>query len=103
MPFSSKLDCGPYKISVVKTALKIIGALTRSMKFLSPDVNLYLYKCTIRPFTEYCCHVWAGTSSCYLDMSEKLQKRIYRCLCPSLFAFLETLAHRRNVATLSLF
>ena len=29
----------------------------RSMKFLSPEVALYLYKSTIRPRIEYCFHV----------------------------------------------
>ena len=42
--FSSKLDWGSYIISTVKTASKKIEALIRSMKFLSPEVALYLYK-----------------------------------------------------------
>ena len=33
--FSSKLDWGSYIISIAKTACKKIGALIRSMKFLS--------------------------------------------------------------------
>ena len=37
-----------------------------SMKFLSPEVALYLYKSVMRPCMEYCCHVWAGATSCYL-------------------------------------
>ena len=60
LTFSSKLDWGSYIISIAKTASKKIGALIHSMKFLSPEVALYLYKSTIRPFMEYCCHVWAG-------------------------------------------
>ena len=40
----SKLDCSCYIISIVKTAIKAIGALIRSIKFLSPEVALYLYK-----------------------------------------------------------
>ena len=32
----------------------------RSVKFISPEVALYVYKFTIRPCMEYCCHVWAG-------------------------------------------
>ena len=47
--FSSKLDWGSYIISIAKTASKKIGALIRSMKFLSPEVALYLYKSTIWP------------------------------------------------------
>ena len=60
LTFSSKLDCGSYIISIAKTASKIIGALIHSMKFLYPEVALYLYKSTIRPCIECCCHVWAG-------------------------------------------
>ena len=73
------------------------------MKFLSSEVALYLYKSTIRPCMEYCCHVWAGATSCYLDLLDKLQKRICRIVGPSLAASLEPLAHRRNVASLSFF
>ena len=104
LTFSSKLDWGSYVVSITKTASKKIGALIRSMKFLSPEVSLYLYKCTIRPCMEYCCHVWPGAPSCYLELLNKLQKWIRRTVCPSLAASLEPLAHRRNVATfLSLF
>ena len=73
------------------------------MKFLSPEVALYLYKSTIRPCMEYCCHVWAGAPSCYLELLDKLQKQICRTVGPSLAASLEPLAHCRNVASLSLF
>ena len=52
---------------------------------------------------EYCCHAWAGAPSCYLELLDKLQKQIYKTVDPSLAASLEPLAHRRNVATLSVF
>ena len=52
---------------------------------------------------EYCCHVWAGAPSWYLELLDKLQKRVCRTVGPSLPASLEPLAHRRNVAGLSLF
>ena len=52
LTFSSKLDWDSYIISIAKTASKKIGALIRSMKFLSPEVALYLYKSTIRPCME---------------------------------------------------
>ena len=50
---------------------------------------------------EYCCHVWAGAPSCYLELG-KLRKRICWTVGPSLAASLEPLAHRRDVASLSL-
>ena len=103
LTLSSKLDWGSYIISIAKTASKKIGALIRSIKFLSPKVALYIYKSTICPCMEYCCHVWAGAPSCYLDLLDKLQKRICGFVDPSLAASLESLAHHQNVASLSLF
>ena len=100
LTFSSKLN---YIISIAKTASKEIGALIRSTKFLSPKVDLYLYKSTIRQCMEYCCHVWVGAPLCYLELVDKLQKRICRTVGPSLAASLEPLAHRQNVASVSLF
>ena len=51
LTFSSKLDWGSYIISIAKTASKKIGALIRSMKFLSPEV---LCISTNLPYA----HVW---------------------------------------------
>ena len=102
LTFSSKLDWGSYIVSIAKTASKKIGALIRSMKFLSPEVALYLYKSTIGLCMEYYCHVWDGAPSCYLELLDKLQKWICRTAGPSLAASLEPLAHPRNVASLSL-
>ena len=48
------------------------------MKFLSPEFALHLYKSNICPCREYCCHAWADAPSCYLELLEKLQKRISR-------------------------
>ena len=61
--FSSKLDWGSY---VISSAFKKIGALICCMKFLYSGIALYFFKSTIQSFIEYCCHVWAGTHSCYL-------------------------------------
>ena len=75
LTFSSKLDWGYYIISIAKTAPKKIRALIRSMKFLSPEVALYIYKYTTCQCMKYCCHVWAGAPSCYLELLDKLQKK----------------------------
>ena len=63
------------------------------MKFLSPEVALYLCKSTIRPCMEYCCQVWTCTPNHYLDMLNKLEKQTG----PSLFVSFEPLALRKNV------
>ena len=70
LPFSSKLDWGSYIISIAKTAKTLI----HSMKFPSHKVALYLYKSAIHPCMEYCCHIWAGVSSCYLELLDVPQK-----------------------------
>ena len=103
LTFSSKWNWGSYTISLVKTASNKIGVLICSMKFLSLEVALYLYKSTIRLCMEYCCHVWTGAPSCYLELFDKLQQRICGTIGPLLANSLETLAHCRNVASWSLF
>ena len=59
LTFSSKLDCGCYIIWIAKTASRKIGVLICSMKFLSLEFALHLYKSTIK----YYCHVLAGAPS----------------------------------------
>ena len=88
LTFFSELDSGSYIISIAKTASIKIGALIRSMKFLSPEVNLYLCKSTICSYMEHCCPVWAGAPRCYLKLLEKLQKQICKTVGPSLVASL---------------
>ena len=65
--FSSNLDWGSYIICVVKTASKKIGALIHFMKFLSPEVALYLYKSTIQ-------HVWNNVALSRMEFLDQLQK-----------------------------
>ena len=96
LTFSSKLDWGSH-ISIAKDVSKKIGIL----KFLSPEVALYLNKSTIRPCMEYIhgSHVWAGASSYYLESLDKLLKRICSTVGPSRAASPEPLAHRRSIVT----
>ena len=86
MSFSFKLNWGSYITTIVKT--EKIEALIFSVKFLPPEVALYLYKSTIRPGMECCCHFWTGTPSCYLDILDKLQKRVCQTVGPTLAASL---------------
>ena len=78
LTLSSKLDMGSYIISTPK-ALQEIESLIHSMKFLSPEVALYLYKSTIRSCMEYCYHVWAGASSCYLELFDATKTNMRGC------------------------
>ena len=96
LPFSSKLNWYSYIISMAKTTPKKIGDLTCSMRFLSLEVALYLYKPIIQPCLEYCCHVWIAAPSCCLEMLDKLQKWIGRTASSSLAACPEPLDHHQN-------
>ena len=58
LTFSSNLNRGFYIISIAKSVSKKIGAFIRSMKFLSPEVAVYLYKSAIWSCMKHCCHVW---------------------------------------------
>ena len=72
-----KLDWGSY-ISFPKTASKKIGALICAIRFLSPEIALYLCKFTACPCMEYSCYDWAVAPSCFLELLDKLQKRLCR-------------------------
>ena len=99
LTFSSKFDWGSFIISIAK----------ENWSFNSFYEVYFSWGCSvslqsnIRPGMEFCCHVWAGAPSCYLELSDVLQKRICRTVGPSLAASLEPLAHRWNVVSLSLF
>ena len=92
LTFSSKLDWCSCIISIAKTASIKITALVHSMRFLLPEVALYLCKSAIQPCMEYCCHVWAGAPSYYLELLDKLQKQLCRTGGPSLAASLDSLS-----------
>ena len=64
---------------------------------------LCISKIYLHPCMEYCCHTWVGAPSCYLELLNKLQKRICRFASPLLATSLEPLAHCWNVAGFSLF
>ena len=91
-----------YKISIVITASKIIGALIHSMKFFSAEAALYLYKSTTQPCMQYCSHVWTDIPSRYLEMLDK-RSLICKAVGPSFPVSLEPLVYCQNVASLSLF
>ena len=76
-----------YLISIPKTAFKKIETLICSLKFLSPQVALHLWKSTICPCMEYCCHIWPGIPSCYLELLGKIQNQICGAVGPSLASF----------------
>ena len=88
---------------VARDAARMVGSFYRSKKFLTPSALLYLYKSQIRPRMEYCCHLWDGSSQHSLSSLDRIQNRMHGLVGDELFASLQTLSHRRNVASLALF
>ena len=99
LSFPVKLDLGSYLVSLVKTVSTEIGAWIRSIKFLSLEVVLCLYKSTLRQCMEYCCHVLAGAPKRDLNILHMFQKRVCKAVGPAL----EPLAHLPDVVSLSPF
>ena len=77
---SSKLGQNSYIASNAETAFKKTAAWIPSMRYLPPDIALYLYKSIIPFCMEYCCHMWAGDPSCHLETLDKLKKQVCRNL-----------------------
>ena len=103
LKLTSDLKWNAYMVEVTKSVSKMIGSFYRSKKYLTPESILYLYKSQIRPKMEYCCHIWAGSSSTSLSILDRLQRRIKGLIGDELFSTLHALSHRRDVASLSLF
>ena len=102
LPFFSKLDWGSYIVSMIKLLNRKLESIFVLWGFFLL-LLLCLYKSIKQSCMEYSCHVWAGASNCYLEMLDKLQKQIWGTARPPTAAFLEPLAQRWNVVSLSLF
>ena len=103
LTFTGNMNWNRYIESIAKAAAKKVGSLYRARKLLTPESILYLYKATIRPCMEYCCHIWAGASAACLSLLDRVQKRVANLIGPELSSKLQPLSHRRNVASLCLF
>ena len=103
LTITNDLTWNEYIRSIAKKASMKVGSLFRARRYLSTESILHLYKSSIRPCMEYCCHIWAGASATSLSLLDQIQKRISNIIGPQLASSLQTLSHRRKVASLSLF
>ena len=100
---SSDLSWKSYIQTISKKAAQRIGSLYRASRYLQPQSILYLYKSTIRPLMEYCCHLWAGAPKTHLSLLDRVEKRAKHLIGQPLANELLPLSVRRDVASLSLF
>ena len=73
------------------------------MKFLSPEITLYIYKSTIWSCIEYCCNTWAGALVATWSCQTNYKNEYAGLLLLHLLLLLNPQAHSRNVARLNLF
>merc|ERR1712121_482522 len=88
-----------YIEEIAKAASKKIGSLYRAKDFIDAESILYLYKSTIRPCMEYCCHIWAGAPITTLNLLDRVQRRLKNLIGDNLYSKLQSLSHRRDVAS----
>jgi len=101
---SRSLSWRDHIITTCKKASQKLSFLFRSRKYFSSNQILLLYKTLIRPKLEYCCHVWGGVPKYLINLLDRIQRKACRLIAdPVLTETLQTLEHRRRVASLSLF
>ena len=104
LDISTNVSWERYISGIAKSAFMRVGCLYRAMFLhVPPDAILYLYKITIHPLMEYCCHIWDGAPACHLSLLDRVQKRIVNLVGEELGSSLQPLSHRRSVASLCLF
>ena len=64
------MECKSYIESIACSAARKAASLYRARQHFSPESILHIYKSTIRPCLEYCCHIWGGAPSCFTWSSQ---------------------------------
>ena len=90
--------------SLAKSASRRLSVLFHAKRLFTPTQRLILYKAQVRPLLEYCCHIWGGAASSVLSILDRIQRKAVRFVdSDELTCTLQSLHHRRCVASLSLF
>ena len=102
LSFTKSLNWKFHISSLAKAASQKLGVVWRLRPFFSPPQLLALYRGLIRPCMEYACHVWGGST--HSALLNRVESKAFRLInSPPLTDSLDTLLHRRNVASLSIF
>ena len=101
---TNSLNWNTHIKTIVRSASRRLGILYRAKRLFSSTQRLTLYKAQVRPLLEYCSHVWGGAASTTLALLDRVQKKAIRFIGDlNLTDKLQSLHHRRCVASLSLF
>ena len=101
---TNSLNWNTHIKTIVRSASRRLGILYRAKRLFSSTQRLTLYKAQVRPLLEYCSHVWGGAALSTLALLDRVQTKAIRFVGDlNLINKLQSLHHRRCVASLSLF
>lgn len=84
----------------LKMAWKRIVSLYRSIQFLTVSVKYFIYHSRIRRTSEYCWHISAEAAATTLSSLNLVQICVCVLVVDLLFSLLQSLSHKRDVASL---
>ena len=70
---------------VKKKALRALGPVKYSKKYLSSEVLAKIYRGLVEPHLSYCCSVWRNCSKRKIDSLQKVQNRAARIIMNSAY------------------
>ncbi|XP_029848755.2 uncharacterized protein LOC115330848 [Ixodes scapularis] len=79
--FSRNLDFSAHIATVVATARRTLGFVSRVTRPSGPAALRTLYTALVLPSLEYCCAVWSPPQQHLLDRLESVQRRASRIIC----------------------
>ena len=102
---TSNLNYGSFIEGKAKLAAKKLGILWKVRQYFTSGQILDLYQAQVRSCVEYCSHLWDGSAKYQLEALDSIQRRAIRLIGDEKLvkAKLQSLEHRRKVASLSVF
>ena len=103
LTMSYNLNWGTHVMNIHRKANRALAMLKRARRVLNPAALSTIYKSFIRSQVEYCCPIWMGAAATFIKSLDRIQVRAIRILGDVEGNKLQSLAHRRGVAAMSVF
>jgi hypothetical protein len=103
LTISHNLSWGTHVMNIHRKANRSLALLRRARRVLYPVALSTIYKSFVRSQIEYCCPIWMGAAPIFIKSLDRIQVRAIRILGDIEGNKLQSLAHRRGVAAMSVF